>query len=294
VALVTGAGDFKRRELESYMAPLLSNLGIRSRLWVVKDARHELPPAGVLAGVYAWLEEDQKRRRADVRSHPGLSASSEGVVSMRVQVAQALAQARADLRQPEHTHRAALLLEWVGTRWDRSEGGETAQKLLQEVRADPRRKKLLAEQAGAEERRTRSAEAQALERFGQTHSALRIWETLARTYPDSPEGTRARAEVKQILALLARTPYLGARFAGDTPAIEEVVPGGPAHRAGLRRGDRITRMNDGRINSLAELTGLFHKHKPGDKLTLIIQRGGKPLTIAVQVGAVPREEVNRD
>ncbi len=65
VAFVTGEADFNRRENEAVMAPLFQELGVRSKLWVVPRLGHDLPPAGVLAEVYAWLAADLRRRRED-------------------------------------------------------------------------------------------------------------------------------------------------------------------------------------------------------------------------------------
>ena len=49
MAFVTGAGDFNRQENEAYMFPLLQDLGIRSKLWVVAKMGHAIPPPEVLA-----------------------------------------------------------------------------------------------------------------------------------------------------------------------------------------------------------------------------------------------------
>src|SRR5439155_8114284 len=73
VAFVTGESDFNRRECEVLISPLFTELGIRSKLWLVPRLSHALPPGDVLADVYAWLADGLKRRREDARAHPGLA-----------------------------------------------------------------------------------------------------------------------------------------------------------------------------------------------------------------------------
>ncbi len=64
VALVTGQADVSRKENEAVLAPQFADLGVRSKLWVVPRLAHDMPPADVLADVYAWLAADRARRRA--------------------------------------------------------------------------------------------------------------------------------------------------------------------------------------------------------------------------------------
>ncbi|HBF81712.1 MAG TPA: protease, partial [Streptomyces sp.] len=69
--------------------------------------------------------------------------------------------------------------------------------------------------------------------------------------------------------------------AGGTPA---VTPNGPAAKAGLKAGDVITKFNDTVVESGPTLIGEIWTHKPGDKVTLTYQRGGKTSTVDVVLG----------
>ncbi|MEV3989604.1 trypsin-like peptidase domain-containing protein [Streptomyces sp. NPDC049837] len=77
----------------------------------------------------------------------------------------------------------------------------------------------------------------------------------------------------------------GARIAdqgeGGTPA---VVPNGPAAKAGLKPGDVITKFGDRTIDSGPTLISEIWTHKPGDKVTLTYERGGKASTVDVTLG----------
>ena len=82
----------------------------------------------------------------------------------------------------------------------------------------------------------------------------------------------------------------------------QVVKGSPAARSGLKAGTRQVTVNgvgmlvggdviekvDGkRITSSAELANLVALHKPGDRLSLEVVRGGRSRTVQVTLSNVP-------
>ncbi|GIV83974.1 MAG: hypothetical protein KatS3mg052_0981 [Candidatus Roseilinea sp.] len=71
--------------------------------------------------------------------------------------------------------------------------------------------------------------------------------------------------------------------------INEVVVGGPADKAGLKRGDLILAANDKPIKSPQDLVELVRNSKPGDRITLSVQRQeeDKPVEITVTLGENP-------
>ncbi|MEU6915910.1 S1C family serine protease [Streptomyces olindensis] len=64
-----------------------------------------------------------------------------------------------------------------------------------------------------------------------------------------------------------------------------VEPGGPAAKAGLKPGDVITKLDDRVIDSGPTLIGEIWTHKPGDKVTITYERGGKQHTVDVTLGS---------
>ncbi|MDY4858396.1 MAG: trypsin-like peptidase domain-containing protein [Bacilli bacterium] len=64
-------------------------------------------------------------------------------------------------------------------------------------------------------------------------------------------------------------------------AILEVVSSSPAEKAGLKKGDIITKLEKEEISSVAELRYELYKHNPGDKVTVTYNRNGKELTSEV-------------
>ena len=89
--------------------------------------------------------------------------------------------------------------------------------------------------------------------------------------------------------------YLGIRYKEiddqfakdkDLPSIkgiyvQEVVEGGAAEKAGMKKGDVILQMQGFPVNSKSELQEIISQHNPGDKLGLTIYREGKQLDLSL-------------
>jgi hypothetical protein len=285
VAWVTGADDFNRREVEDYRFPLLAELRVRSRLWVVPGQGHALPPPAVAEEAYGWLKDDLGRRQADAKGRPGLAAAPDDVPTDGRRADGALASASADLLRPERLGRGVALLRGILARWEKTEAADRARALLNEIQGDRARRQRLAAQESAEQRRDLTARAKALEHSGQERLALATWEELAKAQPGAPEGVRAADEAKRLRAALAARPYLGVGLEGEGAGVSAVAAGGPAARAGLRPGDRLLKVGADRVESLADLRRVVAAHKPGDRLALEVQRDGKVLPLTVEVGS---------
>jgi hypothetical protein len=285
VAFVTGANDINRGENEDYMAPLFQELGIRSKLWVVPALGHALPSPAVLKEVLEWLAADLKRRQADVKARPGLATPPEEVLTPLRQATGLLETAEAELKQPERTWRSAALLQGIVTRWGKTEAGEKARKLLDEIQGDPKRVELLAEQGGTEERRTLLAQARGFEKLGDYRRALQAYQLLVGNHADTPDGKKAAGELKR----LATLPFLGVAFAADGVRVAQVLPRSPADLAGVKPGDVVVKLGESKITSLQELRRVLQEHKAGDKVTLEVQRGDKAVTLDLELGTLPVE-----
>jgi predicted esterase len=290
IALVAGETDFARPDLEEYLQPLLTDLGIRSRLWIVPRMGHGLPPDVLLDQVYTWLEKDRTRRFEESRLRPELAASPDEVATGRPLANRAVELAVADLRQPDKTYQAFSLLEWVTLRCDRTEGANRARKLMAEIQADAGQRERLQQQAGAEERPWLAARARAFARIGDHRACLAAWEKLAEKYPTSEEGKKAQAESRRLRDFLARRPWLGAALETDVPIIREVLKPSPARVAGLQAGDRIVQLGDQKTFTPSDVRRFLEARKPGDKVEVTLDRAGKQVRLTVQLGAAEAEE----
>src|SRR4051812_9184435 len=79
--------------------------------------------------------------------------------------------------------------------------------------------------------------------------------------------------------------FLGIAFkASEDPkgfAVEQVVPDGPAEKAGVKVGDVITKVDGKALGELQELADYVGGKKPGDKLALTLSRDGKETELKV-------------
>ncbi len=103
--------------------------------------------------------------------------------------------------------------------------------------------------------------------------------TVAKVLPDLKAGRKIRR------------PYLGVQSAppmkGDGAEIADVVAGGPAAKAGLRRGDVIRKIAGTVIEDPEAVGAAIEERKPGEAVTLTVDRGGKQTAIKVTLGTRP-------
>jgi S1-C subfamily serine protease len=69
--------------------------------------------------------------------------------------------------------------------------------------------------------------------------------------------------------------------------VQEVVTGTAADAAGLQAGDVVTKVDGTTVNQATDLTKAIQGHKPGDKVKITYQRGGKTATTTATLGTKP-------
>jgi S1-C subfamily serine protease len=102
-------------------------------------------------------------------------------------------------------------------------------------------------------------------------------------------------QVKKIEPILQRGAkvqhaYLGVA-SGDAPSggaqVGSVVPNGPAAKAGLRQGDRIISIAGQTVQGSDDLSASVNSHQPGEKVPVVVERGGQRRTLTVTLGTQP-------
>src|SRR5215216_73632 len=97
----------------------------------------------------------------------------------------------------------------------------------------------------------------------------------------------AIAQGKQV-----QTGYLGVSAADpggnqDGALVQDVVSGSPAAKAGLQAGDLVTAVDGQAVQNSGEMVARIRDHKPGDKVSLTVNRGGNQTTIPATLGERP-------
>ena len=62
-------------------------------------------------------------------------------------------------------------------------------------------------------------------------------------------------------------------------SVLEVTKGSPAEKAGIKKGDLITKVNDTKIDGPENLFETIHNYKAGDKVKIVLMRDGKEQTV---------------
>jgi serine protease Do len=76
-------------------------------------------------------------------------------------------------------------------------------------------------------------------------------------------------------------------------AVAQVQPGSPAAKAGIQIGDVITGFDGHKIYDSSELPPVVAMTPPGTEATLDIVRNGKPMTVKLKVGEMPRNGLSQ-
>ncbi len=96
-------------------------------------------------------------------------------------------------------------------------------------------------------------------------------------------------EIPELTPPPSERPYLGIRFIMRERGAEimEVVPDTPADRAGLQVGDIILKVDGQRVRPSRPLPEILLSYRPGDRVTLTVEREGEEIEIPVTLGRAP-------
>lgn len=75
----------------------------------------------------------------------------------------------------------------------------------------------------------------------------------------------------------------------DGALVADVTEGGPADKAGIKRGDIIIELNGNKIDEMPELPKMVASKSPGTKAKVTVLRDGKEKVLNVKLGELPEE-----
>jgi len=94
-------------------------------------------------------------------------------------------------------------------------------------------------------------------------------------------------------ASLGTIPDYGPNDGADGMAVSDVRPGGPAEKAGIRRGDRLIEIAGTKIGTVRDLVHVLRSAKPGQGATAVVMRDGKRIELEVVFGEARRSRGSR-
>jgi S1-C subfamily serine protease len=74
-------------------------------------------------------------------------------------------------------------------------------------------------------------------------------------------------------------------FAGPGVRVDGTMPGSPADKAGLVKGDVVLSFDGKRLDGLKAYSDALKAHVPGDEVTVVVQHDGAEKTLKLTLGA---------
>jgi pimeloyl-ACP methyl ester carboxylesterase len=212
MAFITGTDDFNRGEVERFRGPMLSDMGIRTKVTVVPMLAHGIPDSKALLPVYEWLEQGSAARAQLAKKYPASRIGMDQGPSRKELARALLAEGEGRLKDRKTVYSGLMQLQGVMNRWPDLSEGESAKRTLldYESRAD----KQWEDDDIAEQRKFLIARARALDAYASgklpdqyeqqrpdmAKAALELWETILQDGVDS----KAVAEAKRRIPVLKK------------------------------------------------------------------------------------------
>ena len=116
------------------------------------------------------------------------------------------------------------------------------------------------------------------------------------TYPAKAPWRRALiifagplANILAAVAIFALVLMISGAVTGVRPDVREVEPGSMADRVGIQAGDRLVAIDGDRIASWRGFTRAVEARRPGEEISVTVERGGAERTFTGELGADPAE-----
>jgi len=222
VALVTGETDFNRGEVERFRGPLLSEVGVRTKVWVVPGAGHAVP-AGPVQKLFEWLEADRPRRKKQATAWPASRITADAAPNRQSQATALLAEANKRLASPRTLYSGLMQLKGIRVRWTGLPEARAAQRTLLEY--DSRDERPWEKQDIAQQRRFLVARARGIDAYGSgplpsqyvagradmLKVAITLWDQILRDGLDTDAVGQARKRIPVLRKRLAELDKKGDR-----------------------------------------------------------------------------------
>ncbi len=163
VAMITGTGDFNRGEIERFRGPMLTDVGVRTKVTVVEKLGHGIPDSKTFAEVIDWLDAGAADRRKLATKHPASRIGSEATPTRDEWAKSLLAEGQSRLKDPKTLYSGLMQLQGIMARWPDLKAADEAKRILLDYEARP--EKPWEEDDIDEQRRFLIARARALDAY---------------------------------------------------------------------------------------------------------------------------------
>lgn len=163
IAMITGTGDFNRGEVERFRGPMLTEIGVRTKVTVVDKLGHAIPDAKAFADVLDWLDAGAADRRKLAAKYPASRIASDGAFSREEWARALFTEAQTRIKERRTLYSGLMQLQGVMQRWPDLKVADDAKQILLDYEA--RSEKPWEEDDIDEQRRFLIARARALDAY---------------------------------------------------------------------------------------------------------------------------------
>jgi hypothetical protein len=163
VALMTGANDFNRAEIERLRGPYLKEVGVRTRWWEQAGLGHGVPDEKQLLEAVKWLDEAVEPRRKLAKEYPAMHLAGQGAPSRQEEAKALLSEGKRRLETKKTVYSGLMVMQGCMNRWPDLSAADEAKKILLDY--EGRKERPWEADDVAEQRRFLIAQARALDAY---------------------------------------------------------------------------------------------------------------------------------
>ena len=130
VAHITGTADFNRGEVERFRGPMLAEVGVRSKIWVIPRMGHGVPSGKNWIPILKWLDDGVTRRKLFAKKFPASRIENSESPDAEAWSKRLLKEAKSRLKKPKTLYSGLRQLVGIRTRWPETSAARESLELL--------------------------------------------------------------------------------------------------------------------------------------------------------------------
>ena len=214
VAFLTGTGDFNLGEVERFRGPMLTEMGVRTKVTVVQKMGHAIPEAKTMQTTIEWLDAGAADRRKLAQRYSASHIPGDQAPSREDWAKALLEEGEARIKNRETMFSGLMQLQGVMTRWPDLASANKARQILLEF--EGRAQKPWEEDDVAEQRKFLIARVRALDAYAtgklpdqyakqrpeMAKAAIELWEIVIQEGGDAKTAAEAKRRIPMLKKLL--------------------------------------------------------------------------------------------